>query len=173
MQPEPCPRAASANQHAYRPPAVPEQITTDGGARAFDAVAIRRDFPALNQQVHGQPLVWLDNAATTHKPQSVIDALANYYARDNSNIHRAAHTLAARSTDAYEQARERVQKFIGASSTKEIIFVRGTTEGNRPLPRQDVRQAVPAAGRRNRACLRSSIMPTSFPGRWSPRKKGP
>ena len=90
---------------------------------------IRRDFPILDQQVHGKPLVWFDNAATTQKPQSVIDAVANFYAHDNSNIHRGAHTLAARATDAYEQARQKVQAFLGASSAKEIIFVRGTTEG--------------------------------------------
>ncbi len=86
-------------------------------------------FRSCNQRVHGKPLAWLDNAATTQKPQSVIDALSNFYAHDNSNIHRAAHTLAARATDAYEQARQKVQTFLGASSTKEIIFVRGTTEG--------------------------------------------
>jgi cysteine desulfurase / selenocysteine lyase len=99
------------------------------GARPLDVAAVRRDFPALHQRVHGKPLAWLDNAATTQKPQSVIDALSNFYAHDNSNIHRAAHTLAARATDGYEQARQKVQTFLGASSTKEIIFVRGTTEG--------------------------------------------
>jgi cysteine desulfurase/selenocysteine lyase len=99
------------------------------GARPLDVPAIRRDFPALNQRVHGKPLVWLDNAATTQKPHSVIEALANFYANDNSNIHRGAHTLAARATDGYEQARQKVQNFLGASSAKEIIFVRGTTEG--------------------------------------------
>jgi cysteine desulfurase/selenocysteine lyase len=99
------------------------------GPRPFDVEAIRRDFPALNQRVHGKPLAWLDNAATTQKPQSVIDAVSNYYSRDNSNIHRGAHTLAGRSTDAYELARQKAQKFIGASSVNEILFVRGTTEG--------------------------------------------
>lgn len=103
--------------------------STSTGSRPLDVPAIRRDFPILNQRVHGRPLAWLDNAATTQKPQSVIDAVSNYYANDNSNIHRAAHTLAARSTDAFEQARQKVQSFLGASSTKEIIFVRGTTEG--------------------------------------------
>jgi cysteine desulfurase/selenocysteine lyase len=78
--------------------------------------------------VHGRPLVWLDNAATTQKPQSVIDALSRFYERDNSNIHRAAHTLAARATDGFEQARDKVRDFLGASSSKEIVFVRGTTE---------------------------------------------
>ena len=86
----------------------------------------------LNQQVHGKPLAWLDNAATTQKPQSVIDAMSNFYAHDNSNIHRGAHTLAARATDAFEQARQKVQTFLGASSAKEIVFVRGTTEGDQP-----------------------------------------
>jgi cysteine desulfurase / selenocysteine lyase len=100
-----------------------------GGSRPLDVPAIRRDFPALNQQVHGRPLAWLDNAATTQKPQSVIDSLANFYAHDNSNIHRGAHTLAARATDAFEQARQKVQTFLGASSAREIVFVRGTTEG--------------------------------------------
>jgi cysteine desulfurase/selenocysteine lyase len=104
-------------------------VSGEGSSRAFDVASIRRDFPALNQHVHGRRLVWLDNAATTQKPQSVIDAISTYYSRDNSNIHRAAHTLAARSTDAYEHARENIQKFIGASTAQEIVFVRGTTEG--------------------------------------------
>jgi cysteine desulfurase/selenocysteine lyase len=94
----------------------------------FDVHAIRRDFPILRERVHGRPLAWFDNAATTHKPQLVIDRLAHFYAHENSNIHRAAHELAARATDAYEQARETVRRFIGAGSTDEIVFVRGTTE---------------------------------------------
>ncbi len=100
-----------------------------GGSRPLDIPSIRRDFPALNQRVHVKPLVWFDNAATTHKPQSVIDAISHYYAHDNSNIHRAAHTLAARSTDAFEAVREKVQRFLGAATKEEILFVRGTTEG--------------------------------------------
>lgn len=100
-----------------------------GGSRPLDVASIRRDFPALNQKVHGKPLVWFDNAATTQKPQSVIDAISYYYAHDNSNIHRAAHTLAARSTDAFEGVRDKVKTFLGAATSKEIIFVRGTTEG--------------------------------------------
>lgn len=95
----------------------------------FDVESIRNDFPILHQQVNGKDLVWFDNAATTQKLKQVIDAISNYYLHDHSNIHRAAHTLAARSTDAYEGAREKVQRFINASSTSEIIFVRGTTEG--------------------------------------------
>jgi len=95
----------------------------------FDINAVRRDFPILQERVHGRPLVWFDNAATTQKPQCVIDRLAHFYAHENSNIHRAAHELAARATDAYEGARETVRRFIGAGSAEEIVFVRGTTEG--------------------------------------------
>jgi len=94
----------------------------------FDIHAVRRDFPTLQEHVNGKQLVWFDNAATTHKPQSVIDRIAHFYAHENSNIHRAAHALAARATDAYEGAREKVRAFLGAGSTEEIIFVRGATE---------------------------------------------
>jgi cysteine desulfurase/selenocysteine lyase len=94
----------------------------------FDVQAIRRDFPALHQKVNGKQLIWLDNAATTHKPQSVIDATSSFYSKDNSNIHRAAHTLAARSTELFEGGREKVRQFLGAADAKEIVFVRGTTE---------------------------------------------
>lgn len=94
----------------------------------FDVNAIRADFPILRETVNGKPLIWFDNAATTQKPQSVIDRLSYFYAHENSNIHRAAHELAARATDAYEDARESVRRFIGASKAEEIIFVRGTTE---------------------------------------------
>ena len=95
----------------------------------FDVNAIRRDFPILKELVHGRPLVWLDNAATTQKPQSVIDRLSYFYQHENSNIHRAAHELAARATDAYEDARKKVRHFLNAPSVDEIVFVRGTTEG--------------------------------------------
>jgi SufS family cysteine desulfurase len=94
----------------------------------FDIEGVRRDFPALHQLVNGKPLIWLDNAATTHKPQVVIDATSQFYSRDNSNIHRAAHALAARSTELFEAGREKVRKFLGAADAKEIVFVRGTTE---------------------------------------------
>ncbi|MGQ0557564.1 MAG: SufS family cysteine desulfurase [Nitrospiraceae bacterium] len=90
--------------------------------------AIRRDFPILHQRVHGHPLIWFDNAATTQKPRDVIEATSRFYRQDNSNIHRAAHALAARSTELYEGGREKVRQFIGAADSKEIIFVRGTTE---------------------------------------------
>ena len=90
---------------------------------------IRSDFPILSERVNGNPLVWLDNGATTQRPQAVIDRIRYYYEHENSNVHRGAHTLAARSTDAYEGARDIVRDFIGASTSEEIIFVRGTTEG--------------------------------------------
>ena len=97
--------------------------------RPFDPRAVRRDFPILQQTIHGRPLVWLDNGATTQKPNAVIDRLSHFYRTENSNVHRGAHTLAARSTDAYEDARAKIQRFIGASDPHEIVFVRGTTEG--------------------------------------------
>ncbi|MBP3748769.1 MAG: cysteine desulfurase [Ruminobacter sp.] len=90
---------------------------------------IREDFPILSEHINGHQLVWLDNGATTQRPQQVIDRIAHYYRYENSNVHRGAHTLAARSTDAYENARRIVKDFIGASSAQEIVFVRGTTEG--------------------------------------------
>ena len=116
-------------------PALPTELRTDepvirdlGGA-AFDPHAVRRDFPILDERVHGKRLVWLDNAATTQKPRAVIDRLSAFYEHENSNIHRGAHTLAARATDAYEQGRELTRKFLNAPSTREIVFVRGATEG--------------------------------------------
>jgi cysteine desulfurase / selenocysteine lyase len=105
------------------------QLVPATGARPLDVPAIREDFPILRQKINGKPLVWFDNAATTQKPQSVIDAVSRFYENDYSNIHRGAHSLAARATDAYEKAREKVQSFLGAASIKEIVFVRGTTEG--------------------------------------------
>jgi cysteine desulfurase / selenocysteine lyase len=99
------------------------------GAAPFDPGVVRREFPILNEPVRGKRLVWLDNAATTQKPQTVIDRLSYFYEHENSNVHRAAHTLAARATDAYESARETVRRFINAPSKREIVFVRGTTEG--------------------------------------------
>ncbi|MFW0738775.1 family 2A encapsulin nanocompartment cargo protein cysteine desulfurase [Flavobacterium sp. T12S277] len=95
----------------------------------FDANRIKKDFPILQETVNGKPLVWFDNAATTQKPQSVIDRIAYFYEHENSNIHRAAHELAARASDAYEAAREKVKTFLNAGSVNEIVFVRGATEG--------------------------------------------
>jgi cysteine desulfurase/selenocysteine lyase len=94
----------------------------------FDVESIRKDFPILHQKMNGRPLIWLDNAATTQKPQSVIDATSVFYSRDNSNIHRAAYELAERATRAFEGARDKVRDFIGAADSKEIVFLRGTTE---------------------------------------------
>ncbi|HEY5981330.1 MAG TPA: family 2A encapsulin nanocompartment cargo protein cysteine desulfurase [Microlunatus sp.] len=93
----------------------------------YDLHAVRRDFPILSERVDGKQLVWFDNAATTQKPRSVIERLSYFYEHENSNIHRAAHTLAARATDAYEGARDTVARFLGADA-EEIVFVRGTTE---------------------------------------------
>ena len=95
---------------------------------AFDVAAIRAAFPALHQQVHGKPLVYLDNAATTQKPQAVIDALRAYYEHDNANVHRGVHELSERATAAYEGAREKVRAFVNAASVREIIFTRNATE---------------------------------------------
>lgn len=94
----------------------------------FDANLVRKDFPILRELVNGRPLIWFDNAATTQKPQAVIDRISYFYEHENSNIHRAAHELAARATDAYEGARETVRRFINAPSVDNIVFVRGTTE---------------------------------------------
>jgi cysteine desulfurase/selenocysteine lyase len=91
--------------------------------------ALRSDFPILPQNVHGQPLIYFDNAATTQKPRAVIEALSHYYERDNANVHRGIHELSNRATAAFEAARSRAAKFINATSAEEIIFTRGTTEG--------------------------------------------
>jgi cysteine desulfurase/selenocysteine lyase len=100
-----------------------------GSREPFDPEILGREFPILRERVHGRRLVWLDNAATTQKPRAVIDRLSHFYEHENSNIHRAAHTLAARATDAYETARESVRRFVNAGSVREVVFVRGTTEG--------------------------------------------
>src|SRR5262245_41041913 len=89
----------------------------------------RADFPILDQSVHGNPLVYLDNAATSQKPRAVLEALASYYQKDNANVHRGIHELSNRATSAFEAARQRAAQFINARSADEIIFTRGTTEG--------------------------------------------
>jgi len=96
--------------------------------KALDVAAIRKDFPILDQQVHGHPLVYLDNAASSQKPRQVIDAISNFYTSDYSNIHRGVHSLSERSTRRYEETRIKIQKFINAPDPRGIIFVRGTTE---------------------------------------------
>ncbi|MDR3253120.1 MAG: aminotransferase class V-fold PLP-dependent enzyme, partial [Tannerella sp.] len=93
-----------------------DQPITYSGRETFDVQALRKDFPILHQKVHGKDLIWFDNAATTQKPHQVIEVIKKFYENDNSNIHRASHTLAARSTDGYEGAREKVKNFINAPS---------------------------------------------------------
>jgi cysteine desulfurase / selenocysteine lyase len=95
---------------------------------AWDVERVRRDFPILDQQVHGQPLAYLDNAATTQKPRVVVETVDHYYRHDNANVHRGVHALAERATTDFEAAREAVRRFINARSTREIVFLRGTTE---------------------------------------------
>ncbi|MGB8329327.1 MAG: cysteine desulfurase [Polyangiales bacterium] len=100
----------------------------ESGSLSFDVERVREDFPALHQRVHGKPLVYLDSAATSLKPQVVIDAVADVYARDCANIHRAVHLLSQRATARYEDAREKVRAFLNAVSPTEVVFTRGTTE---------------------------------------------
>lgn len=130
------PVVLSESQAAAYHPAASGASAAKPVARSNDVVVgtktlsqIRADFPILQEQINGHPLVWLDNGATTQRPQAVIDRLSYYYTHENSNVHRGAHTLAARSTDAYENARQITADFIGAPSKDEVIFVRGTTEG--------------------------------------------
>jgi len=110
------------------PPIQTEEYSGVIGAN-FNPNLIKKDFPILSETVNGKPLIWFDNAATTQKPQSVIDRVSYFYEHENSNIHRAAHELAARASDAYEAAREKVKVFLNARSVNEIVFVRGATEG--------------------------------------------
>lgn len=121
-------KATDSNFYFIKPVAGHATGIASSAHPPFDANLIRKDFPILSELVNGRPLIWLDNAATTQKPQSVIDRLAYFYQHENSNIHRAAHELAARATDAYEGAREKVRHFINAPSVDNIVFVRGTTE---------------------------------------------
>ncbi len=122
----PRPSVESMPDAGYSPELVPDLRSSPG---IFDANAIKQDFPILEERVHGSKrLIWLDNAATTQKPRAVIDRLTYFYEHENSNIHRAAHTLAARATDAYEGARERVRRFLNAPTAQEIVFTRGATE---------------------------------------------
>ena len=95
---------------------------------SFDPVAIRREFPTLDQQVNGKPLVYLDNAATSQKPRSVLDALNGYYLHDNANVHRGIHELSRRATEAYEEARAKVARWINAADPHELVWTRGTTD---------------------------------------------
>src|SRR5437870_6446824 len=103
-------------------------MTTAVAQVEFDVAMIREEFPILRQTVNGKPLVYLDNAATSQKPQVVIDAMNRYYLEENSNIHRGVHFLSDKATQSYEAARKKIQKFINAAAVQEIIYVRGTTE---------------------------------------------
>jgi cysteine desulfurase/selenocysteine lyase len=133
------PDAGRSQSQSVAPPpysfeTIPTALTTDVPAHSrrgglFDANALKREFPILSEPVRGKRLVWLDNAATTQKPQAVIDRIKFFYEHENSNVHRAAHTLAARASDAYEAAREAVRRFLKAPSARDIVFVRGATEG--------------------------------------------
>ena len=116
-----------SNRYYFVPAAEPAPVPRSE-SNGFDVEGVRADFPALHQKVNGKPLVWLDNAATTQKPNAVIDAVSEFYRHDNSNVHRAAHTLASKATEAYEGARVKVRDLLGARSEREIVFVRGTTE---------------------------------------------
>ncbi|MDR2739144.1 MAG: cysteine desulfurase, partial [Treponema sp.] len=126
--PEVCRSAQCARTAGILPPASQEPgKSIYVGPRELSE--IRKDFPILSEKINGRDLVWLDNAATTQKPRQVLDRLNYFYEHENSNVHRGAHELAARSTDAYEEAREKVARFIGASSKDTVVFVRGATEG--------------------------------------------
>jgi cysteine desulfurase / selenocysteine lyase len=102
--------------------------TVQAKEHAWDVALVRKDFPALDQSVHGKPLVYLDNAATTQKPRAVLDAMQQYYERDNSNVHRGVHALSQRATEAFESARGKLRRFLNAAEDREIIFTRGATE---------------------------------------------
>jgi cysteine desulfurase/selenocysteine lyase len=126
----------TGNPESYAPVVAPKtqdaqsaQSVADRGYAGFDVNQVRADFPILSEKVNGHNLVWLDNGATTQKPRHVIDRIKYFYEHENSNIHRGAHELAARSTDAYENARKKTAAFLGAPSHENIVFVRGTTEG--------------------------------------------
>ncbi|HEX7030720.1 MAG TPA: cysteine desulfurase [Gammaproteobacteria bacterium] len=109
---------------------------------AFDPLKYRADFPILREVIHGKPLAYLDNAATSQKPQAVIDAIRNYYAHENANVHRGVHQLSERATAGYEGAREKVARFLNARSTKEVVFTRGTTEAVNLVAQSFVRPKV-------------------------------
>src|SRR6202035_4621467 len=109
-------------------------MTTETGIletpkKMIDWAKLRADFPILDQKVHGHPLIYFDNAASSQKPRAVIEALSRYYEKDNANVHRGIHELSNRATNAFEASRERVARFINAKTHDEIIFTRGTTEG--------------------------------------------
>ncbi|WP_010262601.1 family 2A encapsulin nanocompartment cargo protein cysteine desulfurase [Treponema primitia] len=139
--PEACPSVKFARAAGILPP-----VSQEPGKSIYvgsrDLSEIRKDFPILSEKINGRDLVWLDNAATTQKPRQVIDRLTYFYEHENSNVHRGAHELAARSTDAYEDARGKVARFLGAPSKDNIVFVRGTTEGINLVAQAYVKQLL-------------------------------
>ena len=138
-------RAAEGDEHNYYflSQGQPVPVLPDDH-EVFDVNAVRADFPILKEVINGKPLIWFDNAATTQKPQVVIDRLSHFYAHENSNIHRAAHELAARATDAYEEARDTVADFIGAPSSGEHRVCAGHHRGHQPGGARVGRQASAA-----------------------------
>ena len=140
-------------------------------SRRIRSKQVRRDFPILHQQVHGHPLVYLDNAATSQKPRAVIDAISHYYESGNANIHRGVHFLSEHATEEHEAARRTVQRFLNAADKREIIFVRSATEAINLVAQTYGRKHV-AAGRRSPDHAPWSTTPTSCPGRCSAKRKG-
>jgi len=140
------------------------RTTAKAVVHEFDVEKIRRDFPILQQSVHGKPLVYLDNAATTQKPLAVIEAIEHYYRHDNSNIHRGVHALSERATEQYEKTRAAVQRFLNAADSKEIIFTRGTTESINLVAQAYGRKHVGVGDEVLITAM--NIIPTSFPGRF-------
>ena len=142
----------------------------------FDVQRVREDFPALHQDVHGKPLVYLDSAATTLKPQSVIDAVDDVYARDCANIHRAVHLLSQRATARFEEAREKVRTFLNASKKTEIVFTRGTTEAINLVAqswgRSALRDGRRGSGHRARAPLEHRPLANALPADGSQARRG-
>jgi len=132
--------------HALEQPQAPARPAArrEPAVEAYDVERIRAEFPILSQRIHGHPLVYLDNAATTQKPRAVIDAVRRYYEEDNANVHRGVHLLSERATRAYEGARVKVARFLGAADPREVIFVRGTTEGINLVAQTFGRQRVGA-----------------------------
>ena len=140
-------------------------------APVFDVERVRADFPILQQQVNGRPLVYLDNAATAQKPQAVIDTLTRYYTTLNANIHRGVHSLSQAATEEYEGARGKIRRFIGAREDREIIFVRGSTEGINLVAQSFARPRL-APG--DEVLITPwSTTPTSCRGRSSASRPGP
>ena len=132
----------------------------------IDPDRLKKDFPALNQQVRGRPLIYLDSAATSQKPLCVIQALERFYAHDNANVHRAVHALAERATAAFETARERVAAFIGAPEASSVIWTRGTTEAVNLVAYAWARRNLKPGDEILLSSPRWSITPTWCPGRW-------